>query len=159
MVEARTLYDKIWDSHVVHEYGDGTSLLYIDQHLIHEVTTPQPFEGLLTAGRKVRRTDATLAVADHDIPTTADAYIHRIGRTGRAERSGEAFNLVTADDHPMLRAIDRVVGTRIEHRILPDFDYKTAAKSARDVTERPARSWKPMRKPVRRSYAMQGRAI
>ncbi len=96
-------------------------------------------------------------VVNFDIPTTADAYIHRIGRTGRAERSGEAFNLVTTDDHPILRAIDRIVGTRIEQRILPDFDYKPAAKPAREVAERPARPWKTIRKPVRRSYAM-GRA-
>ncbi|MES2937160.1 MAG: 3-isopropylmalate dehydratase large subunit [Pseudomonadota bacterium] len=68
----RTLYDKIWDSHVVHDYADadGTALLYIDQHLVHEVTTPQPFDGLRTEGRRVRRLDATLGVADHDIPTT-----------------------------------------------------------------------------------------
>jgi len=71
MSAAKTLYDKIWDSHIVHEYEDGTSLLYIDQHLVHEVTTPQPFEGLASAQRQVRRTDATLGVADHDIPTTA----------------------------------------------------------------------------------------
>jgi 3-isopropylmalate/(R)-2-methylmalate dehydratase large subunit len=68
----RTLYDKIWDSHVVHTYEDGTALLYIDQHLVHEVTTPQPFDGLRSERRKVRRLDATLGVADHDIPTTAD---------------------------------------------------------------------------------------
>ncbi|MBA2674412.1 3-isopropylmalate dehydratase large subunit [Ramlibacter sp.] len=67
----RTLYDKIWDSHLTHEYSDGTALLYIDQHLVHEVTTPQPFDGLRTEGRRVRRLDATLGVADHDIPTTA----------------------------------------------------------------------------------------
>ncbi len=67
----RTLYDKIWDSHLTHEYADGTALLYIDQHLVHEVTTPQPFDGLRTEGRRVRRLDATLGVADHDIPTTA----------------------------------------------------------------------------------------
>jgi ATP-dependent RNA helicase RhlE len=92
-------------------------------------------------------------VVNFDIPTTADAYIHRIGRTGRAERNGEAFNLVTADDHPIVRAIDRLIGTPIEQRILPDFDYKPAAKPAREMAERPARPWKPMRKPARRPYA------
>ncbi|MCW5231576.1 3-isopropylmalate dehydratase large subunit [Verminephrobacter eiseniae] len=66
----RTLYDKIWDSHVMHEFSDSTALLYIDQHLVHEVTTPQPFDGLRSEGRRVRRLDATLGVADHDIPTT-----------------------------------------------------------------------------------------
>src|ERR671918_624400 len=67
---ARTLFDKIWDSHVVHEEEDGTSLLYVDRHLVHEVTSPQAFEGLRQTGRKVRRPDATLAVPDHNVPTT-----------------------------------------------------------------------------------------
>ena len=71
-MSAKTLYDKIFDSHLVHEASDGTCLLYIDHHLIHEVTSPQAFEGLRTAGRKVRRPDATLAVADHNVPTTPD---------------------------------------------------------------------------------------
>ena len=65
----KTLYDKLWDSHEVAKRGDGTSLLYIDRHLIHEVTSPQAFEGLRLTGRKVRRPDLTLAVADHNIPT------------------------------------------------------------------------------------------
>ncbi|MGD0865526.1 MAG: 3-isopropylmalate dehydratase large subunit [Rhizomicrobium sp.] len=67
---ARTLYDKIWDAHLVHETPGETSVLYIDRHLVHEVTSPQAFEGLRTAGRKVRRPDLTLAVADHNVPTT-----------------------------------------------------------------------------------------
>jgi len=66
---ARTLYDKIWDDHVVHARDDGTSLIWIDRHLIHEVTTPQAFEGLRAAGRAVRRPDLTLAVPDHNVPT------------------------------------------------------------------------------------------
>ena len=66
----RTLFDKIWESHVADERDDGTSLLYIDRHLVHEVTSPQAFEGLRDAGRVVRRPDATLAVADHNVPTT-----------------------------------------------------------------------------------------
>ena len=70
MAEPRTLFDKIWDSHVIAPQGEGTYLLYIDLHLIHEVTTPQAFEGLKLAGRKVRRPDATMAVADHNIPTS-----------------------------------------------------------------------------------------
>lgn len=68
----KTLYDKIFESHLVHEAEDGTCLLYIDRHLVHEVTSPQAFEGLRTAGRKVRRPDATFAVADHNVPTTPD---------------------------------------------------------------------------------------
>jgi len=66
---ARTLFDKIWDAHVVDRMGDGTCVLYIDRHLVHEVTSPQAFEGLRLAGRRVRRTDATIAVADHNVPT------------------------------------------------------------------------------------------
>src|SRR5262245_56207775 len=67
---ARTLFEKIWDSHSVRRDADGTTLLYIDRHLIHEVTSPQAFEGLRMAGRKVHRPQATLAVADHNVPTT-----------------------------------------------------------------------------------------
>ncbi len=66
----KTLYDKIWDDHVVHQQTDGTALLYVDRHLVHEVTSPQAFEGLRMQKRKVRRPDLTLAVPDHNIPTT-----------------------------------------------------------------------------------------
>lgn len=66
----RTLFDKIWESHLVDEQQDGTCLLYVDHHLIHEVTSPQAFEGLRMSKRKVRRPEATLAVADHNVPTT-----------------------------------------------------------------------------------------
>jgi 3-isopropylmalate/(R)-2-methylmalate dehydratase large subunit len=69
MSKPRTLFEKIWDSHVVDVEKNGTCLLYIDRHLTHEVTTPQPYEGLRQAGRPVRRTDATLAVIDHNIAT------------------------------------------------------------------------------------------
>ena len=67
---ARTLYDKLWDSHVVHVEDDGTALLYIDRHLVHEVTSPQAYEGLKAAGRKVWRIDSIVATADHNTPTT-----------------------------------------------------------------------------------------
>jgi 3-isopropylmalate/(R)-2-methylmalate dehydratase large subunit len=66
----RTLYDRIWDDHLVHEAEDGTALIYIDRHLVHEVTSPQAFEGLRLAGRTVRAPDKTLAVVDHNVPTT-----------------------------------------------------------------------------------------
>jgi 3-isopropylmalate/(R)-2-methylmalate dehydratase large subunit len=65
-----TLYDKIWNDHLVHQQEDGTSLLFVDRHLIHEVTSPQAFEGLRNSGRKVRQPNLTLAVADHNVPTT-----------------------------------------------------------------------------------------
>ncbi|AHJ68480.1 3-isopropylmalate dehydratase large subunit [Granulibacter bethesdensis] len=66
----RTLFDKIWDAHVVDRLEDGTCILYIDRHLVHEVTSPQAFEGLRMAGRPVRRPDATIAVVDHNVPTS-----------------------------------------------------------------------------------------
>jgi 3-isopropylmalate/(R)-2-methylmalate dehydratase large subunit len=67
---ARTLYDKLWDEHAVHAEDDGTTILYIDRHLVHEVTSPQAFEGLRLAGRKVWRTSSIVATADHNTPTT-----------------------------------------------------------------------------------------
>ena len=70
MSAPKTLFDKIWDAHVVHRQDDGTCLIYIDRHLVHEVTSPQAFEGLRTAGRSVRAPNRTLAVADHNVPTT-----------------------------------------------------------------------------------------
>ncbi|RVU37980.1 3-isopropylmalate dehydratase large subunit [Hwanghaeella grinnelliae] len=70
MSEPKTLFDKIWESHLVDQQDDGTCLIYIDRHLVHEVTSPQAFEGLRMSGRKVRRPDATLAVADHNVPTS-----------------------------------------------------------------------------------------
>src|SRR5690349_214787 len=70
MPKPTTLYDKIWNDHLVHEAADGTCLLYIDRHLVHEVTSPQAFEGLRATGRKVRAPEKTLAVVDHNIPTT-----------------------------------------------------------------------------------------
>jgi 3-isopropylmalate/(R)-2-methylmalate dehydratase large subunit len=71
MSAPRTLYDKIWDQHVVRQQADGTALIYIDRHLVHEVTSPQAFDGLRLAGRKVRRPEASLAVVDHNVPTDA----------------------------------------------------------------------------------------
>ena len=70
MTAPKTLYDKIWDAHLAHEAEDGTCLLYIDRHLVHEVTSPQAFEGLRMAGRTVRAPDKTIAVPDHNVPTT-----------------------------------------------------------------------------------------
>ena len=67
---ARTLFDKIWDDHLVESSGDGSCLLYIDRHLVHEVTSPQAFEGLRVAGRAARRPECTLATVDHNVPTS-----------------------------------------------------------------------------------------
>ncbi|MHC2491266.1 3-isopropylmalate/(R)-2-methylmalate dehydratase large subunit [Sinorhizobium meliloti] len=75
MSAPRTLYDKIWDDHLVDSQDDGTCLLYIDRHLVHEVTSPQAFEGLRMAGRKVRAPEKTLAVVDHNVPTSPDRHL------------------------------------------------------------------------------------
>ena len=73
----RTLYEKLWDSHLVRQDADGTALIYIDRHLVHEVTSPQAFEGLEVAHRKPWRIDSVVATADHNVPTT-------VGRNDRA---------------------------------------------------------------------------
>ena len=84
----RTLYDKIWDEHVVRTEDDGTALLYIDRHLVHEVTSPQAFEGLEEAGRKVWRLSANLAVSDHNVPPRIAATASSIRcRSSRSTRS------------------------------------------------------------------------
>src|SRR6266705_3060331 len=69
-MKPRTLFDKVWASHVVQRLPDGPELLYVDLHLVHEVTSPQAFEGLRLAGRKVRRPELTVATPDHNVPTT-----------------------------------------------------------------------------------------
>src|SRR5690625_7653692 len=86
---AKTLYDKLFDSHVVDKDSDGTCLLYIDRHLIHEVTSPQAFEGLELANRKPWRVSSVLAVADHNVPTTerlAGIEDPKIGRASCRDR-------------------------------------------------------------------------
>ncbi|MEL6434195.1 MAG: aconitase family protein, partial [Pseudomonadota bacterium] len=71
-MSSKTLYDKIWDAHVVDQAADGTCVVYIDRHFVHEVTSPQAFEGLRMAGRPVRAPEKTIAVPDHNVPTTRD---------------------------------------------------------------------------------------
>ena len=91
MTAPKTLYDKIWDAHVAHEAEDGTCLLYIDRHLVHEVTSAQAFEGLRMTGRKVHAPDKTIAVPDHNVPTTA-------GREDPAQMTEESRIQVAALD-------------------------------------------------------------
>ncbi|WP_375402664.1 3-isopropylmalate dehydratase large subunit [uncultured Sphingomonas sp.] len=90
----RTLYEKIWDAHVVERRDDGTCLLYVDRHLVHEVTSPQAFEGLRATGRRVRRPDLTLAVPDHNLPTTP-----------RVDRQGRALAIADQDSAAQLAAL------------------------------------------------------
>jgi 3-isopropylmalate/(R)-2-methylmalate dehydratase large subunit len=94
----RTLYEKIWDDHVVERRADGMCLLYIDRHLVHEVTSPQAFEALRLAGRRVRRPDLTLAVPDHNVPTTP-----------RRTPSGERIPIADADSRAQLEALEHNV--------------------------------------------------
>ncbi len=101
----RTLYDKIWHSHIVEEREDGTALLYIDRHLLHEVTSPQAFEGLRLAGRKIRRPGACLATYDHNVPTLA------------AEREGGA----AAISDPLSRQQVEVLENNCRQNTITDF--------------------------------------
>ncbi len=95
MASPRTLFDKIWDNHLVDTQEDGTCLLYIDRHMVHEVTSPQAFEGLRSAGRKVRRPEATLAVADHNVPTT--------------DRSGGVDEITNDESRIQIQALEKNV--------------------------------------------------
>ena len=116
----RTLYEKIWDAHVVERRDDGTCLIYIDRHLVHEVTSPQAFEALRAAGRKVRRPDLTLAVPDHNLPTTArrDAQGQRIPiadpesaqQLAALERNAPEFGVRLIGDADAEQGIVHVVG-------------------------------------------------
>ncbi|KQX23461.1 MULTISPECIES: 3-isopropylmalate dehydratase large subunit [unclassified Sphingomonas] len=120
MAGPRTLYEKIWDDHVVHRRDDGTCLLYIDRHIIHEVTSAQAFDGLRAAGRKVRRPDLTLAVPDHNLPTTArvDAAGARLpiedpesaAQLAALERNAPAFGIRYIDAVAPEQGIVHVVG-------------------------------------------------
>ena len=91
----RTLYEKIWDAHVIERRDDGTCLIFIDRHLVHEVTSPQAFEGLRLAGRKVRRPELTLAVPDHNLPTTA-----------RVDADGNRVPIKDAESRHQLEALE-----------------------------------------------------
>ncbi|QLC21949.1 3-isopropylmalate dehydratase large subunit [Parasphingopyxis sp. CP4] len=120
MNQPRTLYEKIWDAHVVERRDDGTCIIFIDRHLVHEVTSPQAFEGLRTAGRPVRRPDLTLAVPDHNLPTTArrDAAGNRVPiadpmsakQLEALEANAPAFGIRYIDDAAPEQGIVHVVG-------------------------------------------------
>ena len=110
----KTLYDKLWDAHVVRQEEDGTSLIYIDRHLVHEVTSPQAFEGLRLAGRKPWRVDANLAVADHNVPTThreqgiADPISRLQGET--LDQNCQTFGITEFKMQDMRQGIVHVIG-------------------------------------------------
>lgn len=110
--QPRTLYDKIWDAHVVEARDDGTSLIYIDRHLVHEVTSPQAFEALRLTGRKVRRPELTLAVPDHNLPTTA-----------RVDAGGRRVPIADPESAAQLAALERNA---------PEFGIRYIDAAARD---------------------------
>jgi 3-isopropylmalate/(R)-2-methylmalate dehydratase large subunit len=111
---AHTLYDKLWDSHVVDTGDDGTTMLYIDRHLLHEVTSPQAFEGLKLAGRLPWRRSANLMVADHNVPTTdrAEGIADPISRlqVETLDQNASTYNLTYFNMRDRRQGIVHVIG-------------------------------------------------
>ena len=110
----QTLYDKIWNEHIVYQQNDGTTLLYVDRHLIHEVTSPQAFEGLRLSKRKVRKPNLTLAVADHNVPTTdrskgIDDYESKI-QVETLEKNCKEFGIKLFDMKDKRQGIVHIIG-------------------------------------------------
>jgi 3-isopropylmalate/(R)-2-methylmalate dehydratase large subunit len=114
MARPRTLYDKIWDEHLIDAQPDGTSLIYIDRHLVHEVTSPQAFEGLRVSGRPVRRPEKTLAVVDHNVPTTdRSAGIDDPESALQVEtlaQNARAFGIEYYDERDLRQGIVHIIG-------------------------------------------------
>ena len=114
MAKSRTLYDKIWDEHVIEEDPDGSSLIYIDRHIVHEVTSPQAFEGLRLSGRKVHAPDKTLLVVDHNVPTT-DRNLPNPDPESAAQiaylaENAKFFNLEYYDEFDKRQGIVHIIG-------------------------------------------------
>ncbi len=114
MANARTLYDKIWDDHIVDAQPDGTTLIYIDRHLVHEVTSPQAFEGLRLTGRKVRSPERTLLVVDHNVPTT-DRSQPIADPESKAQieylaENAKIFGLEYYDEHDKRQGVVHIIG-------------------------------------------------
>ncbi|MBK6411562.1 3-isopropylmalate dehydratase large subunit [Sphingopyxis sp.] len=125
MTRPRTLYEKIWDAHVVEQRPDGTCLIFIDRHLVHEVTSPQAFAGLRASGRTVRRPDLTLAVPDHNLPTTArkDAAGNRLP-IADLESAAQLAALETNAPDFGIRYIDAVAAEQgIVHVVGPEQGF------------------------------------
>lgn len=112
---AKTLFDKIWEAHLVEQQDDGTCLIYIDRHLVHEVTSPQAFEGLRQTGRPVRRPDATLAVVDHNVPTDSDRQLVIKDETSRIQvealqQNAKEFGIECYDHFDIRQGIVHIIG-------------------------------------------------
>jgi 3-isopropylmalate/(R)-2-methylmalate dehydratase large subunit len=114
MAKARTLYDKIWEDHLVHEQPDGTCLIYIDRHLVHEVTSPQAFEGLRLSGRKIRAPEKTLLVVDHNVPTTdrtkPNPDPESAAQIAYLAENAKFFNLEYYDEFDKRQGIVHIIG-------------------------------------------------
>jgi 3-isopropylmalate/(R)-2-methylmalate dehydratase large subunit len=114
MAKARTLYDKIWEDHLVHEQPDGTCLIYIDRHLVHEVTSPQAFEGLRLSGRKIRAPEKTLLVVDHNVPTTDRSKPNpdpeSAAQIAYLAENAKFFNLEYYDEFDKRQGIVHIIG-------------------------------------------------
>src|SRR5438552_5103212 len=114
---ARTLFEKIWDAHVVDEAPGESALLYIDLHLVHEVTSPQAFEGLRLTGRKVRRPELTVATMDHNVPTTdrslpiADPISKK--QIDTLSENAKEFGITLYDIHDKRQGIVHVIGPEL----------------------------------------------
>ena len=142
--DPKTLYEKIWDAHVVERRDDGTCLIYIDRHLVHEVTSPQAFEGLRAAGRRVRRPDLTLAVPDHNLPTTARvdamgarlpiADVESAAQLAALERNTAEFGIdyidATAPEQGIVHVIGPELGFTLPGTTLVCGDSHTSAHGA-----------------------------
>ena len=114
MAKPRTLYDKIWDDHLIEEDPDGACLIYIDRHIVHEVTSPQAFEGLRLSGRKVHAPDKTLLVVDHNVPTT-DRHLPNPDPESTAQiaylaENAKFFNLEYYDEFDKRQGIVHIIG-------------------------------------------------
>ncbi len=131
---SKTLYDKLWDDHVVRTEEDGTALLYIDRHLVHEVTSPQAFEGLRLAGRKPWRRGSVLAVPDHNVPTTdrSQGIADPVSRlqVETLDRNCREFELTEFDMADQRQGIVHVIGPE-QGATLPGTDGAARAKRRR----------------------------
>jgi 3-isopropylmalate/(R)-2-methylmalate dehydratase large subunit len=144
MSKSRTLYDKIWEDHLIEDDPDGACLIYIDRHVVHEVTSPQAFEGLRLAGRKVHAPDKTLLVVDHNVPTTnrnlpnpdpeSEAQIKYLAENAKF------FGLEYYDEFDKRQGIVHIIGPE-QGFVLPgvtlvcgDSHTATMARSARSPT-------------------------
>ena len=106
---SNTLYDKIWNDHLVDQQDDGTALLFVDRHLVHEVTSPQAFEGLRNSKRKVRHPNLTLAVADHNVPTTDRSK----GISDQESKLPDQYHSVIKDNGSVIRACSGAIPSSI----------------------------------------------